>query len=192
MKITPPTILLILLLFASCKFKPILSLNNEEDLVEIQQIINKNYDTESLVYELGLYGSALSSALDNIHRVYKVKDIYFKDDFWVKDNKFTDPKKAIKPLQSQKSFKIKEIDVTLIAVKYKEALQLLEDKKLIEKGATFPLTSWVYKKDEKGGIWASFSLHYYVHSSKHGRQRTTTYGSYDFEMNSDQTLKLLN
>lgn len=177
----------------SCDFKKILHINDAEDLVTIQKIIDDKYDSESEVYKFSLKASTLKSTLQDISRTYKEKEIYFYDSYDVMDKKFSDPKKAADGLflKTRKPFKIGAIDISIIPEKYNEAQDLLTEKGLLAADKGLPMSSWTFRTDSKGAIYSEFVLDFKINSSTHGRVQTTNYGSYKFEVDSNNTLKLL-
>lgn len=58
----------------SCKDK---ELSTKDGISKIEKILEENFDDDFEVYQLSLNASTLESNLDNISRVYKVKDIFF-------------------------------------------------------------------------------------------------------------------
>ena len=138
-------VIIILLIIVSCgKDK---RMNSEEGVVEIQKIIDENFDSESEVYDFSLHANDLSSSLDFILRVYKVKGVYFKDTF--RRGGFTDPVKQISgwALKKKKPFKIGDIDVSIIPSKYSEAIDILKENNLFKAVSythlTLPTTPYV-------------------------------------------------
>lgn len=185
--------LLVVITLFSCDFKEILLINDVEDLVAIQKIIDENYDSDSEVYKFSLNASALKSTLQNINRTYTEKDIYFHDSYDVMDKKFSDPKKAADEifLKTRKPFKIGAIDLSIIPEKYNEAQDLLTEKGLLAADKGLPMSSWTFRTDSKGAIYSEFVLDFKISSSTHGRVQTTNYNSYKFEVDSNNTLKLV-
>ncbi|SDH49145.1 hypothetical protein [Winogradskyella thalassocola] len=183
--------ILSLTVFSSCNFKGPLSISNAEDLVEIQDIINENFDGESDVYFLTLSGSKLSSDISSINRKYDFKEITFSDVYFVSDNKFTDPKQTTTPFGTKALLKIKAIDVSIIPEKYNEALDILAQKKLLVADKSFPLSRWTFETDSEGHVCSNFTINYYINSTSQGRSKTTTYGSYRFKVDSNNTVTFI-
>lgn len=175
----------------SCNFTGPLSITDANDLVEIQKIIDENFDKETELYYLTLScGGELSSTLSTINRGYTFKNGHFTDLYFLSDKKFTDPKQT-SSIRKEKTFKISAVDIAIIPEKYNEALELLNEKGLLKSDKSYYLNDWTFKTDKKGDIISSFTLNYYVSSSAHGRTRTTTYDSHDFELNNNEEVILL-
>lgn len=175
----------------ACNFTGPLSITDANDLVEIQKIIEGNFDKETELCYLTLScGGELSSTLSTINRKYNFKNGYFTDLYFLSDKKFTDPKQT-SSIRKEETFKISAIDITIIPEKYSEAIELLNEKGLLKSDKSYYLNNWTFKTNKKGEIISSFKLNYYVSSSAHGRTRTTTYDSHQFELNKNGEVILL-
>ena len=172
----------------SCKDKEI---STEEGILKIEKTLQENFDDDFEVYQLSLNASTLESNLDNISRVYKVKNIFFTDKFMY--NGFTDPVKS--PLgnlfKNKNPFTIGQVDVSIIPVKYNEALALLKEKGLFKEGKDYLLNDWVFEADKNGAIFSEFDVQYETGSSSSGKVITVTYEEYSFKVDKNNKLNLI-
>lgn len=169
----------------SCKDK---ELSTKDGISKIEKILEENFDDDFEVYQLSLNASTLESNLDNISRVYKVKDIFFNDKF--EYNGFTDPVKSpgVNLLKRKNPFKVGQVDVSIIPAKYDEALGLLKEKGLFKEDADYLLNNWVFEADKNGDVFSEFDLQYETGSSSSGKVITIIYEEYRFKVNKDNTL----
>jgi len=177
-------LVLINLLF-TCKGK---SISDKEDLIEIQKIIKENFDSEFEVYTFSLEASTLGSNLDYISREYKVNNLFFKDRFI--DNGFSDPVKILGDynLKKKTAFKIEDIDISIIPIKYEEALNILAEKQLLRDNTSYYLNSWTFEADKNGDIFSRFTLQYTIGSSSTGKVTTINYDSHYFNVDKNNKL----
>ncbi|SFW40015.1 hypothetical protein [Cellulophaga fucicola] len=169
----------------SCKDK---ELSTEEGILKIEKTLQENFDKDFEVYQLSLNASTLESNLDNISRVYKVKDIFFNDKF--EYNGFTDPIKSpgVNLLKRKNPFKVGQVDVSIIPAKYDEALGLLKEKGLFKEDVDYLLNNWVFEADKNGDVFSEFDVQYETGSSSSGKVITIIYEEYRFRVNKDNTL----
>lgn len=179
---------IVLLLFPSCNFSNGVYLDNEEGIKELKEVMAEKLDVETEVYSLDFSAKRLTGRLEDIAYSYELKGSIFQDRYHIMDKKFSDPIKY--PYKIYKTFKIKEAPISIIPVKYQEALVILEEKGLLKEDETYYLDRWVFKTDKNGGVTSDFDLNYYITTSQQGRVRTTNYGQHSFTMNSDKSLKL--
>ncbi|AIM61042.1 hypothetical protein IX49_11095 [Cellulophaga lytica] len=172
----------------SCKDKEI---GTEEGIVNIEKILEENFDDDFEVYQLSLNASSLKSNLDNITRVYKVKDIFFQDKFVY--NGFTDPVKSpfANLFKQNKPFKVGDANVSIIPTKYKEAIALLKEKGLFKEKSDYILNDWVFEADKNGDIFSEFDLQYEVGANKVGKVITIIYDEYSFKVDKNNALSLI-
>ncbi|EZH73911.1 hypothetical protein ATO12_13590 [Aquimarina atlantica] len=181
------TIVLLITIFFSCKGKKDY-ISDPDDIVSIQKLVNEVFEKDKEVYYFSLSSAErLRGTLSSIYFTYKFKDTYFNQTYDVQSNTFSDPVK--KSRDYKKGFKIGDLDLTAIPERYMEALQILEDKKLLKEDKLYYLDSWDYRIDRKGEVYVDFTLNFYVSSNTHGRVRTTTYDSHNFTIKNNQ-LKL--
>lgn len=178
----------VFLLFSSCSFSNGLYLNSEEGIEELEQILVEQLNGEAEVYTLNFSAKLLTGRLEDIAYSYELKGKIFEDRYTIKNNKYNDPVNY--PYKILKLFKIKDAPISIIPVKYQEALAMLEENGLLKDNETYYLDSWVFKTDKNGEFTADFNLNYYMTTTKIGRLRTTNYGQYSFSMNGDKSLKL--
>ena len=162
-----------------------LSISDKDDVVEIQKIIDESFRDEAEVYDLTISAEHLSNELKRIGRTYKVE----KENFYNFYNHFN--KKVSNPIKTKiaygrtTTFKIKDINLSIIPEKYKAAIDILRDKKILKLDEEYPLSSWSFKVDDRGEMYSEFNLDYYIGSSSQGRTKKTTYSSYKFKVDSN-------
>lgn len=185
MKKILPVIILAIITLISCETK---NFSSKEGIENIQKSIKENLDGDFEVYQLVLSAPTLSGNIDCIRRVYKVKNIFFKDEFV--GNGFTDPVKILSAilLNRKKPFKIKEVDVSGILIKYKEALLLLQEKGLLKDDTEYILNNWVFEKDRAGNMFSEFTLQFVVGHSTSGKRSTTHYNEHSFKVDKNNKL----
>lgn len=189
MKKVMMVLVLLTISLVSCENKKI---GTEEGILKIEQTLKENFNDDFEVYQLSLNASTLESNLDNISRVYKVKDIFFEDKF--KNNGFTDPVKSpfANLFKQNKPFKVGDANVSIIPTKYKEAIAILKEKGLFKEGKDYLLNDWVFEADKNGNVFSEFDVQYQIGSSRSGKVTTITYDEYSFKVDKDNTVSLKN
>lgn len=184
-----PFFTIVLLLITSCNSSNELSLDNEEGIAELKQILTEQLNVEMEVYSLNFSAELLTGRLESIAYSYELKGEIFEDKYTISVNRFSDPIKY--PNRIYKPFKIKEAPISIIPAKYKEALEVLDKIELLKDDEEYYLDHWVFKTDKNGKFTSSFNVNYYINTERSGKVLTTNYGQYSFIMNGDQSLKLI-
>ena len=187
LKLTPYYAIVFLFLL-SCNTSTGIYLSGEEGAEKIKDIISENLDEELEVYLLDFSAEKLTGRIADIAYRYQLKGNIFQERYAIKENTFSDPTKSSSIFS--KTFKIKDAPISIIPVKYEEAIGILDELGLYEEGEAYYLDSWTFRTDIKGKITANFYLNYYMNTTQSGKVRTTNYGQYSFSMNSDESLKL--
>ncbi|WP_299117065.1 hypothetical protein [uncultured Winogradskyella sp.] len=194
MKTVRLTLMILTVALVSCSgIGSSIKLSDASSTANIEKILSESFDGDAEVYDFTLYAGILEDELKNINRIYKHKNTFFWQEYYVSSGGFDDPiKKVDAPYLKKTPFKISDIDVSIIPVKYQEALALLKEKELFDENKTYYLNNWVFTSDRDGAIISTFTIQYRVGSVSTGRQTEITYDDFSFSVNSSNELKQIN
>ena len=185
-------IIALALVVTSCSSEG-LTLSDASSTANIEKILAEAFEDDSEAYELTLYAGVLEDNLTNINRIYKYKNTYFWQQYFVSSGGFGDPnKKQNVTVRNKIPFKISAIDVSIIPSKYQEALAILKEKELFDDSKTYYLSDWMFRANTNGAILSSFSIQYRVGSVSTGRRTKITYDDFNFKVNAKNKLQFIN